>query len=155
MTTKTVDPKDSANGQKTKQQTRAARAARAAKIAERRKNVFDLRLMGKSVNAIAEDLGVSVKVVRGDLKRVLDNIPKRDAQDLYTLQLERYDTLLLVVMSQALGGDQFAVDRAVTIMRQIERLTGIEHPPETDNAAINATQALKSLAETINKLADQ
>lgn len=155
MTTKTVNPKDSANGQKTKQQTRAATAARAAQRAERRKKVFDLRLMGQSVNAIAEDLGVSVNVVRGDLKRVLDKVPKRDAKNLYTLQLERYDTLLLVMMNQALTGDQFAVDRAVNIMRQIERLTGIEHPPETDNATINATQALKSLAETINKLADQ
>ncbi|MDU5246791.1 MAG: sigma factor-like helix-turn-helix DNA-binding protein [Varibaculum cambriense] len=155
MKGRTVTPKDSANGQKTKQQTRAATAARAAQRAERRKKVFDLRLKGQSIYAIAAELGVSVNTVRSDLKRTLDKIPKQDAKTLYTLQLERYDSLLFVVMNQALTGDQYAVDRAVNIMRQIERLTGIEHPQETDNATINATQALKSLAETINKLADQ
>ncbi|MDK6788192.1 hypothetical protein QP405_06545, partial [Gleimia europaea] len=71
---------------------------------------------------------------------------------LYTLQLERYDSLLTVMMTQALGGDQFAVDRAVNIMRQIERLTGIEQPNTEDLATDNALAALRSLSETIQNI---
>ncbi|MDK6591323.1 hypothetical protein, partial [Actinotignum timonense] len=90
--------------------------------------------------------------VMKDLEAVLDTVPKPDAKRLYTLQLERYDSLLTVMMTQALGGDQFAVDRAVNIMRQIERLTGIEQPNTEDLATDNALAALRSLSETIQNI---
>lgn len=149
---KNVGTKNKAEEAKARAAKRAAKTQRALERAQRRKTVFDLRLMGQSVNAIAEQIGVSKSTVMKDLEAVLDTVPKPDAKRLYTLQLERYDSLLTVMMTQALGGDQFAVDRAVNIMRQIERLTGIEQPNTEDLTTDNALAALRSLSETIQNI---
>lgn len=118
----------------------AKEADRLAKANE----ALDLRKMGYSYRAIAEDLNVSVSTAHKYIQDALTAITKDSAEQVLTLQLERYDELLTVHYAHALDGDPLATDKALAIMARIERLHGVNGPGAQDG-----TEKVKSLLEQL------
>lgn len=131
-----------------KQAARAARAQQREKLQQLRNNALEYRKLGFTYRQIAQQLGISKSTAQRYVAGELNKITRDNGEELLALQLERYDQLLAAVMGNATQGDVFAIDRAVTILRQIERLTGIETPKPGDNDAhTTAAEALLTIVE--------
>lgn len=148
--------------QLTEEEKQARRAKRAQQREEREnriKQALDYRKMGYSYRALAEMLGVSKSQVQRDVEKALKSITREPAQELLALQLDRYDQLLVATFPLAANGDLFAVDRVLQIMRQIERLNGIDQPlNDADHTANTAADAIRNIvlaAQTITKHQNQ
>lgn len=126
-------------------------------IAERRRMALQLRTQGGTFDQIAERLreveGISPKysseLARLDVRAELANVRATNAalaEDLLHLELERFDALTAVLWPKAVKGDQFAVDRLLSISDRRMRLLGLIAPTpiminaQGGNVAIGGTQ---------------
>lgn len=131
-----------------KQAARAAKAQQREKLQQLRNNALEYRKLGFTYRQIAAQLGISKSTAQRYVTGELNKITRDNREQLLALQLERYDQLLAAVMGNASQGDVFAIDRAVAILRQIERLTGIEAPSASDNdAQATAAEALLTIVQ--------
>lgn len=104
------------------------------RIAERRTQVFALRLSGASYRQIGKQLGITPDTAWRDVTAVLKELQERSLKtaDLYrTLELERLDTMLLSIMTQVRNGNLSAIDRALRISDQRCKLLGLNRPELT------------------------
>ena len=112
--------------------------------AERRKEALELRALGYSYQAIADELGYAnrgsaYKAVNQELK----NIPREAAEHARELELGRLDEMQAAAMNGALAGDLFAIDRVVKIIESRSKLLGLYNLP--DNSDPGAEQAKAAL----------
>lgn len=95
---------------------------------ERAAEVLRLRKRGESYHAIAKTLGISSGTAHKDVKRAIrDLLVARDdeADELLALQLHRLDELLRATWAALEGGDLTAVDRALRVIQETNKLLGL------------------------------
>ena len=101
---------------------------------KRANEALQLRASGWTYRQIAEEMRINVKTAYQYVDFALKEITRENAEQVFTLELERCDSLLAAIFPQALEGDLFAIDRALSIMARIERLHGVESPKAADQA---------------------
>lgn len=128
MPTKKTKPGRARNGAKTSPETAAARV-KAAKALE-------LRMEGKTFEAIAEEVGYAGKQGAYDaVRRSLREIVREPAEELIRLDLERLDAMWGIHYLNAQAGDPQALASCMRIMERRAKLLGLDAPTkvaETD-----------------------
>lgn len=129
MTASNTDPTPTADlaaeyllGDKPRRSTTAKRAARAT----RKQEALTMRLAGVSIRTIATRLGVHPSTVYSWVRDAIAAIPKEQADELRTLELERLDALFYAVWRDALAGETRAVDAALRIMARRAALLNLD-----------------------------
>jgi hypothetical protein len=125
------------NKNQTSPQTTAAKL-KAAKALE-------LRMEGKTFEAIAEELGYAGKQGAYDaVKRSLDAVTREPAEELIKLDLERLDALWGIQYLNAQAGDVQAMSACMKIMERRAKLLGLDAPVKSDIKA-EVTAAVPAL----------
>ena len=102
---------------------------------EQQNEALDLRKMGYSYRAIAEEMSISAAKAHKLVQDALREIPKENAAAVLDIQLARYDELLAANYANALRGDTAATKACLDILARIERLYGIHGASEEDRTA--------------------
>lgn len=98
---------------------------------ERQKRALELRKAGSTYDAIAQALGYSDATgARAAVIRAFDQIILEPAVELRTMQMERYNHMLLTLWTKVQAGDERAIGTALGIMDRINSLAGIEAPKQ-------------------------
>jgi len=114
------------NGKKTSPEVAAAQI-RAAKALE-------LRMEGKTFEAIAEELGYAGKQGAYDaVRRSIAAVTREPAEELLKLDLERLDAMWGIHYLNAQAGDVQALSACMKIMERRAKLLGLDAPVKTDN----------------------
>lgn len=129
------------------QHTRATKRRR-----ERMNEALDYRITGMTYREISKEMHVNVKTAYSYVQDALKDITRENAEEVLTLELQRYDDMLSIVYQQVVNGDLFAIDRALTIMSRIERLHGVEAPKAQDGASETATMLDQLLATALSNI---
>lgn len=109
-----------------------------------------MRKQGHNYRVIAKEMDVSLGWAHQLVKRILSKTVRETADQVRLTQLDRLETLLAGVWSNAEDGDTFAIASALQIMDRIDKLHGIE-PPKV--VAHTFTKGARDAA--INELATQ
>lgn len=121
MAKRGAKPGRSRNGAKTSPQTAAARA-KAAKALE-------LRMEGRTFEAIAEEVGYAGKQGAYEaVRRSLLEVVREPAEELIRLDLERLDALWGIQYLNAQAGDVQAMAACMKIMERRAKLLGLDAP---------------------------
>ena len=112
--------------------------------AEKRAEALELRAMGYSYQAIADEVGYGSRgAAHKAVAQELRNIPREAAEQAREMELGRLDDLQMAAMNAAMAGDLFAIDRVVKIVESRARLLGLYNLPDnSDPGAEQARQAL-------------
>lgn len=129
------------------QQTRITKRRR-----ERMNEALDYRTTGMSYREIAAEMHIDVKTAHSYVQDALKEITRENAEQVLTLELQRYDSMLSIVYQQVVQGDLAAMDRALAIMARIERLHGVESPKAADGASETAAMLDRLLAASLQKI---
>lgn len=113
---------------------------------------LDYRITGMTYREISKEMHVNVKTAYSYVQDALKDITRENAEEVLTLELQRYDDMLSIVYQQVVNGDLFAIDRALTIMSRIERLHGIEAPKAQDGATETAAMLNQLLATSLQRI---
>lgn len=120
----------SRNGQKTKPETIEAKR-RAAKALE-------LRMEGRTFEAIADEVGYNSKQAAYDaVRRSIAEITREPAEELIRLDLERLDVLWGIQYLNAQGGDVQAMAACMKIMERRAKLLGLDAPSKAEVTGAN------------------
>lgn len=106
-----------------------------AAIEARRAAVLKLRIEGHSERYIAAQLGVSKTTVHEDIGASLVELAdeRLEATESWRdLHLARLERLVAAVWPKAEGGDDFAIDRVVKLLKSEARLLGLEAPKKIE-----------------------
>lgn len=102
---------------------------RAVRTAERRAEALAMRKRGMTYKEIADALGYkSATTVSSEIKKMLTEMPRENADQLRKIEVERMDQLLNAMWDKAMGGDGWAVDRCLKIMERRAKLLGLDAP---------------------------
>ncbi len=110
----------------------------------RRYRLLNLYLAGATERQIAETENISHSLVHRELKRVLEELAKRNvgnADKLRAVENERYNALLLRVWDDAMRGDREAILLSLKIMQYINQINGLI----PDRPLISIEQQLNTL----------
>ena len=130
-------------------------------IEVRQAKATDLRISGKSIRAIAEELGVSVGTVHSDLETVL--VRSRDeANDKIQVEREtsvaRLELAIERIMPKVLDGNLDACDCLVRLEGRLAKLKGTDAPlkqelsgPEGAPIAVSVKEDLTRKLEDLGK----
>lgn len=117
--------KPSRNGAKTSPETAAARVKGA--------RALELRMQGKTFEAIARELGYAGKQgAYESVKRSIDAITREPAEELIKLDLERLDVLWQIQYLNAQSGDVQAMAACMKIMERRAKLLGLDAPAKVE-----------------------
>lgn len=100
---------------------------------ERQRRALELRKAGATYQAIADQLGYAgAHTARKAVLTAFEDIPREAAGEVRTLQVERLHHMLVRVWTDVQNGDYKAMDVALRIMDQLNRLQGVEAPTTTE-----------------------
>jgi hypothetical protein len=132
--------------------------------AERQRKALELRAIGMTYEAIADQVGYKSRQAAFDaIDRALKKMLREPAEQARNLDLKRLDAMTLALWSQARQGNQGAIDRLLRIMERRAKLLGLDAPtkvaPTTpdgtreyqemdDEQVARRIQAILALAET-------
>lgn len=114
----------------------AKRDARNADRAELATKALALRRAGATYEQVARELGlanrsVAFKLVQG----AIADIPREEAQECLSLELDRLDTLLRGgLFEKARRGDVQCIDRVLRIMDRRARYLGLDSPEKREHS---------------------
>jgi AcrR family transcriptional regulator len=94
---------------------------------------LELRIRGASTRDIAKALGVSVATAHRAIHRGMDALAEEVREDAHTvrdLEVKRLDNIMIRMYSQAMDGNQGAVDRMLRIMERRSKLLGLDAPTQ-------------------------
>tara|TARA_R100001530_G_scaffold104276_3_gene72616 strand:+ start:8637 stop:9125 length:489 start_codon:yes stop_codon:yes gene_type:complete len=94
----------------------------------RRFRVLQSVLAGASERQIAEQEGVAYSLIHRDKKRILSDLAKEHvglADDVRSIQMERYNQLMLRHWQRAMQGDVEATNLILRIMKEINVINGV------------------------------
>ena len=94
----------------------------------RRYRVLNSLLAGASERQIAEQEGVSRSLIHRDKKKVLEELAKQHigmADEVRSVQMERYNQLMLRWWQRAMQGDMDATNIILRIMKEINVINGV------------------------------
>jgi hypothetical protein len=98
--------------------------------AEKQRSAMQLRMMGASYAAIAQQVGYAdASGAHRAVKAGMANARQDGATDLRDMNLTRLETLLMLHWPKALKGDETAAIMCLQIMDRIERLGGLSGLP--------------------------
>ena len=121
------------------------------KTAQRRSYAVDRRIGGITYQRIADELGITRQSVWDLVTKELDKLNERtaeSAQELRRLEVERLDVMLAALWAAVLGGDVFAIDRAIKIQDRRAKLLGLdakEKYEEPDESEKGSDKVLSSI----------
>src|SRR5690348_10907842 len=99
--------------------------------AVRRTRVLEARVQGRSLRAIAAELGCAPATAMRDLHHALGELAQLEQDrtaELRVLELARLDRLLAALADKIDAGDVGAINAAVRISERRSRLLGLERP---------------------------
>ncbi len=99
--------------------------------ADMRRKCLEMRKAGATYAQIGDALNCSPQNAAKHVKKALDEIAKKTAEDateIIQLELERLDTMLLGLFKSAKSGNEHSVDRVLKIMERRARLLGLDAP---------------------------
>lgn len=102
------------------------RESREIQKAQRHNQALELRKAGATYQQIADALGVSVPTAAKWVKQSIQAMVKEPAEELRILQLERLNTMLMVIWGEVRNGHLPAIDRALRIMGDQRALMGLD-----------------------------
>lgn len=108
-------------------------------ILARRSRVAMLRLAHLTQAEIAQQVGVSVGTVNGDLKAIRDEWAERAAtsfEDWVTEELAKLDRLERAMLHQALQGNGAATEKVLSIMDRRAKMLGLNKPDKVEHTHI-------------------
>lgn len=100
---------------------------------ENRNKAFQYRKLGYSYSRIAKALGVTVAAAYFMVSEKLQELNAsllENAKDVFHMELERLDSILIPALSKAKKGDMLALDRVLKIMDRRARYLGLDAPKE-------------------------
>lgn len=95
--------------------------------------IFQLRLQGQTVRAIAENYNVTVDEVRAALRRMIAGMTPKYRADLVELENERLDAMMQNIFDQAQRGSMDHIDTVLKIMDRRAKLLGLDAPVKTSH----------------------
>lgn len=125
--TKPVDRR-SKRGRKGGRRPKSKTSPKAIETAELRAQVLALRKQGWGYDAIGEAMGFTKQRAYQIVCEELAALIKEPAQQILDLELQRLETLLLGVATDAEKGDPRAIDSELRIRERRAKLLGIEAP---------------------------
>lgn len=111
----------------------------------RRKAVWEGRLQGQTLQALADSHGVALGTIQNDLKAIAKDFESHVHTWRY-LELERLEMLHSAVWANALNGDLAAIDRFIKLSERRSKLLGLDPPAKTLTVNLTPDQA-KSLTD--------
>src|SRR5699024_6504628 len=109
----------------------ATQTQRRKTAAEKRAEALELRALGYSYQAIADEVGYASKgAAHNAVAKGLADIPREAAEQARELELGRLDDMQMAAMNAAMAGDLFAIDRVVKIVESRARLLGLYNLPD-------------------------
>lgn len=115
---------------------------------QRQREALEYRLQGASYRDIAEAMKISVQTAWAYVQDALKEVTAEPAAEVRTLQLQRYDQLLLAQLPLALRGDPAACQQTLAIMDRINTLHGVKAPSTDGDATQQARSLLSQLLQT-------
>jgi len=115
--------------------------------AVRRVAVLEARVRGRSLRAIAAELGCAPATAMRDLHVALGEMARQEHDrtiEFRALELARLDHLLTVLADKVDGGDVGAINAALRISERRARLCGLDRPPD-EAAALDVSVLLDAL----------
>ena len=103
--------------------------------AERRVQALELRKAGYTFPQIAAALEISTQAAYKHVVKALEvihNEISEKTEELRTLEVERIDTLYMVMYKKAEKGDYNAVDRCIKLMERRAKLLGLDAPAKSE-----------------------
>ena len=133
----------------------ATQTQRRKTAAEKRAEALELRALGYSYQAIADEVGYASKgAAHNAVAKGLADIPREAAEQARELELGRLDDLQMAAMNGAMAGDLFAIDRVVKIVESRAKLLGLYNLPDnSDPGAEAAKQALLGFLQVASEVA--
>ena len=95
---------------------------------QRRYRVLQAVLAGASERQIAEQEGVARSLINRDKKKVLSDLAKEHiglADEVRSVQMERYNQIMLRWWQRAMSGDKEATDVILRVMKEINVINGV------------------------------
>lgn len=148
---------DAATGEKPPRSVHASSNGKTSKrnilAKERRREALRMRLAGHKYQEIADALGYKSKqTAYVAVKREMDKIPAEPAERLKDVHRMRYESLLAGVWDEATMGSVEALNAALKIMAQQEKLEGLAAPKEVkveQNTTSHHTESVLVLDATV------
>ncbi len=106
---------------------------RAVAAIENRDKAFQYRKLGYSYSRIAKVLGVTPAAVYFMVRDKLQELNAsllENAKEVFSMELERLDSILIPALRKAKKGDMLALDRVLKIMDRRARYLGLDAPKE-------------------------
>lgn len=130
------------------------RPAREVELTKRRSQAVALKLGGATWQQIADQLGYSDRgAACKDVSRALEQSRaelRENAEELRTLQHERYQRLLMAVWPMAVQGDLRANEQAARLVDRITNLLGLNAPIQHEVITVDAVTArIRDLSEQL------
>lgn len=112
----------------------SARGHEAAAVM-RREQALELRAAGMTYMYVAEKLGISKTQAWRDVQKAIKEVQEEYTENtkaIITIELKRLDRMLLALWTEAIKGNQGAIDRVVKIMERKSRLLGLDAPTKKE-----------------------
>lgn len=106
-------------------------AAKMHDIAKRRAQVSSLRILGKTIYEIAEELGVSKSTIQSDLDALHEEWHHErilNTDRVKALELRRLDEATMLAIEMIRAKELSAIDRLVKVTEQRSKLLGLNSP---------------------------
>ncbi len=100
---------------------------------------MQMKVAGATDRQIAETENISHGLVSKDIRKVVGDLAREsigNADEVRTIQMERYNALLLRQWDSAMQGDPAAIDRVLKIMDRINQVNGVIPDKPLINMAI-------------------
>lgn len=126
--------------------------------ADRRAKVLTYRMSGATTREIAAKLSVSHVTVFNDLKVLMDEVNKQNAEQseqMHALENTRLDKLQGAVWLTALTGHPDSVRTVLSVMERRAKLNGLDKPVKIDLAAELEGQLERALTKLSDALDEE
>lgn len=106
----------------------AGRTQRKLLVQENRRQALELRKGGATYPQIAKAVGYAdASGARKAVKKAMSEVTQEASQELKTLQIERYNHMLLTVWNRVQQGDDRALANALAVMDRLNELGGLKN----------------------------
>lgn len=115
--------------------TESTTSPRKLRAHERATEAIKLRRLGLTYEEIGERLGISKAQAWKSCARFLATVPIEDVEAVRTIELDRLDLVVKVLMPKVVAGDLQAIDRLLRVMERRAKMQGLDAPTKIDITA--------------------
>lgn len=107
--------------------------AKAINRAERDNRALELRKSGETLQRIANACGYcSASHAQQAIVKKIREIPRQNAEDVRTIEMERLDRMFLALWKKVKEGDEGAIETSLKVMARRSKLMGLDAPLAVD-----------------------